>query len=75
MSILECDYEEELKKIKKFERDEGREEGREEGKDSVLKELTEKKLAKGITDPAVISDMLEIDIDTVKRILDELCHK
>ena len=76
MSILECDYEEELKKIKKYERDEGRNEGRAEGraegKVSVLKELIQKKLAKGITDPEAISDILEVDIDAVKKLLKEL---
>ena len=49
----------------------GKEEGREEG----YKVLIRKKLDKGITDPEIISDMLEIDVEKVKELLDEILVK
>ncbi len=52
-------------------REEGRAEGREEGRLSKLRELVEKKLAKGMT-LEEIADMLEEDLETVRCIAGEL---
>ena len=68
MSILECDFEEEIIKMRRNER----EFGQEIGEKKTLKNLIRKKLSKGITDPETISDMLEIDVEKVKELIEEI---
>ena len=80
MSILECDFEEEIIKMRRNEREFGQEIGQEigekngekNGEKKALKNQIKKKLSKGITEPETISDMLEIDVEKVKELIEEI---
>ena len=67
MSIYEYDQEKHIRQ----EREEAWEAGEHSGEEKKLKELIQKKLAKGKTIPE-IAEALEEEVDVIRRLIDEM---